>query len=89
MEQTEQTFEVPYNVREQNFSLKHHDTVGPFVDILLSVYTTCQWKEAGSHVDLDKAHLHVFGNETNSHQPCPWCKSTFESRLEHQKEFFN
>lgn len=78
--------DIPYTTRIEHFAVKHHDTVGPFVQILLGVYTTCQWNKAGSPVDLEKAHSHVFGE--GKHKRCDWCFSTFERRREYQKEFF-
>lgn len=80
--------EVPYNVREQHFSVKHHDTVGPFVEIMLDVFTTCQYDKTGRHVDLEAAHTHVFGDANQDVQPCPWCSRTFNRRRDYQKEFF-
>lgn len=80
--------EIPYNVHEQHFAVRHHDTVGPFVEILLGVFTTCQWDKTGSHVVLEDAHDHVFGNKDLEKQPCDWCLSTFQHRRDYQKEFF-
>lgn len=81
--------EVPYGVREQHFSVKHHDTVGPFVEIMLGVYSTCQWESAGSHINLETAHDHVFGNHANGSERCEWCFASFERRRDYQKEFFS
>jgi len=81
--------DIPYSVREQHFCVKHHDTVGPFVDIMLGVFTTCQWQKAGSHVDLEEAHKHVFGDKEGGVERCAWCYPTFERRRDYQKEFFS
>lgn len=86
MQTSQKETSASYNVREQHFAVKHHDTVGPFVEIMLDVFTTCQFDKTGPHVDLEIAHDHVFGNA--SHKPCDWCSSTFQRRRDYQKEFF-
>ncbi len=77
-----------YAVPERNFSVKHHDTVGPFVEILLKVYGQCQRKTVGSHIDLDEVHDHVFGNKNLRIQRCDWCSETFETRRDFRKGCF-
>jgi hypothetical protein len=76
-------FKFPYGVQMQHFSLRHPNTVGPFVTIMLSTYATCQPEVTGPQIDLDEAHNHVFGDSRS--QACKWCLPTFKREVEHQK----
>jgi hypothetical protein len=77
-----------YVMQEDRFATVHPDTVGPFVEIMLRVYTSCQRKTAVPPVDLEAAHSHVFGNKDLNIKRCDWCFETFETRRDFQEGRF-
>lgn len=76
------------SVEVEHFALKHYDTVGPFVDIMLNVYRTC-CPETTLPINLHKAHDHVYGNNETGHKPCSWCKPQLEFRVQQQQKFIS
>lgn len=75
-------------LQANHLSVKHWDTVGPFIEIMLGVYVRCPWNEAVHPIDLVKAHDHVFGNVQQKHAACATCIGRFRRQRAKQLIFF-